>query len=151
MVSDQQTDADVYAIREVVRLLYASISGPADQAPDWDLNASLFAPVGRSLVVHTRADGSRHLELLTCDEFRRSRDAYLSTHAFYEIETHSDVIVEGNIAHVMSYYASRHNLDDAPFEHGVNSIELVRLDGMWRVVFIMWEAGQIAQSLRRRQ
>ena len=113
-----QTDADARDIRDVVRQLYASISGPADQAPDWELNASLFAPVGRSLVVHTREDGSRHLELLTCAEFRRSRDPYLSTHAFYEIETRSDIIVEGNIAHVMSYYASRHDPDDAPFEPG---------------------------------
>ena len=52
-----QTDADARDIRDVVRQLYASISGPADQAPDWELNASLFAPVGRSLVVHTREVG----------------------------------------------------------------------------------------------
>jgi hypothetical protein len=48
------------------------------------------------------------------------------------METRSDFIVEGNIAHVMNCYASRRNLGEAPFEHGVNSSELGRLDGIRR-------------------
>ena len=139
---------DASDIQNVVQLLYQAISGPAGPR-DWELSASLFVPEGRMIVAHKHEDGSLELQPLSVDDYRRTRAPFFNANAFYECETYSDVQIIGNLAHVVSHYASRHSPDEAPFETGVNFIQLVRTQEGWKIVNTMWEAGQIAAQLAR--
>ena len=139
---------DASEIQNVVNLLYQAISGPAGPR-DWELSARLFAPNGRMVVAHQHSDGSLELQPLSVDDYRRTRAPYFSANDFYEREAHSDVQIIGNLAHVVSHYESRHHPDEAPFETGVNFIQLVRLEDGWKILHTMWEAGQIAIKLGR--
>ena len=48
--------------------------------------------------------------------------------------------VFGDFAHAWSTYESRRKQDDEkPFMRGINSIQLVRIQGRWWVANIMWE------------
>jgi hypothetical protein len=138
---------DVAAIRAIVRQIYDSISGPAGPR-DWELNDRAFAPGGSMVVAHKQPGGSVMLQPLSVEEYRRTREPYFTANAFYEIETRANVRIEGNLAQVLSYYESRHDLNEPPFETGVNCISLAKLPEGWRVIFTMWEAGQIGSKLR---
>ena len=139
---------DASEIQNVVRLLYQAISGPAGPR-DWELSASLFVPEGRMIVAHKQSDGSLELQRLSVDDYKRTRAPYFNANAFYERETYSDVQIIGNLAHVVSHYESRRDPDEAPFERGVNFIQLVRTQEGWKILNTMWEAGQVAAQLAR--
>jgi hypothetical protein len=138
---------DVLEVQKVVNLLYQAISGPAGPR-DWELSASLFVPEGRMVVAHKQSDGSVRLQPLSVDDYRRSRTPYFSANAFYEKESYSDVHIVGNLAHVISYYESRRDPAEPPFETGVNFIQLVRTSEGWKVLHTIWEAGQLAAQLQ---
>lgn len=144
--STAPTSGDLAAIRTVVHQVYQAISGPAGPR-DWKLLARMFAPEGRMLVAHKQSDGTVTLQSLSVSDYRRTREPYFQSNPFYEEETHAEVQVIGNLAHVLSYYESRRAPGEPPFETGVNSIQLARTGAGWRVVFTMWEAGLIAASL----
>lgn len=136
---------DVDAIRRVLQEAYATISGPAGER-DWDRQARCFIPEARSIVVHRDASGER-LELLTVDGYRDSRGPFLEAHSFWETETRCDVIVEGDLAVAMSHYESRWDPAQPPFETGVNSVQLIRMSGEWKIASIMWTAGAAARQV----
>lgn len=133
---------------ELTRALYACISGPAGAPRNWELQDSLFAPGGHSYVLHRTDDGNREAEVLTPDEYRRTRQPYFDANDFYEVEVAHHATIRGDIAHVFSEYESRRTPDGPAFDRGVNGIMLVRIGGRWRVTSISWEAGPIASSLR---
>ena len=142
-----QTNTDEAAIRQVIREVYKAISGPAGPR-DWEQYARCFVPEGRMVVAHRQPDGSVELQPLSVEEYRRTREPYFSANAFYEIETRCDVTIEGSIALAFSYYESRHDLNQPPFETGVNCLQFARTRDGWRIVQTMWEAGQIGSRLR---
>ncbi|HET9424708.1 MAG TPA: hypothetical protein VFO55_04990 [Gemmatimonadaceae bacterium] len=136
---------DVQQIRALLQASYAAISGPAGRR-DWEAHARYFIPEGRSHVVHS-GDGSDRVETMTEAQYRDSRDPFFRTHSFWETETRCDVIVEGDLAVAMSHYESRWAESEPPFETGVNSVQLARLDGEWKIVSIMWTAGVAAERV----
>ena len=136
---------DIEQIRAVMQATYAAISGPAGPR-DWDAHAGQAVPECRSHVLH-RGDGASRLETMTEAQYRASRDPFLRTHSFWEIETRCDVLVEGDVAVAMSHYESRWKESDPPFETGVNAVQLVRLGGTWKIVSIMWTAGEAARQV----
>ena len=140
------TAVDEEAIRKVVRQIYEAISGPAG-ARNWALMARAFVPEGRMVVVHRDNEGGVQLQPLTVADYERTRAPYFNANAFYENETRSDITVEGNLAHAISHYESRRDPAEAPFDSGVNFVQLVRTSDGWRVLSTMWEAGQVAASL----
>jgi hypothetical protein len=137
---------DKEEIRKVVRQIYGAISGPAGPR-NWAFMARSFAPEGRLIVVHKQADGSIKLQPLTVADYERTRSPYFNENAFYENETRSDIVIEENLAHAISYYESRHAPAEPPFDTGVNFIQLVRTSDGWRVLSTMWEAGAVATRL----
>lgn len=138
---------DIEQIRAVMQATYAAISGPAGPR-DWDAHANQAVPECRSHVLH-RGDGSSRLETMTEAQYRASRDPFFRTHSFWETETRCDVLIEGDVAVAMSHYESRWNETEPPFETGVNAVQLVRLDGEWKIVSIMWTAGEAARQVAR--
>ena len=136
---------DVEQIRALLANAYAAISGPAGSR-DWAGHARHFADHARSVVIH-RGGESERLELLTEAQYRDSRAPFFRKHGFWETETRCDVIVEGDLAVAMSHYDCRWDPAEPPFETGVNSVQLARLGGEWKIVSIMWTAGMAARQV----
>jgi hypothetical protein len=116
-------------IKATVLAAYNVISGPAGRR-DWDRFADLFAPGAR--LVHGE-------KVMTPEEFAKGSTPYLNEHGFFERPVSERVEVYKDMAHVWSAYESRHNsTDDKPFATGVNSFQLVRRNGQWKILTILW-------------
>lgn len=127
-----QVDDDA-AIASVISDVYAVISGPAGPR-DWVKFKALFVPEGRLVPV-----GARGATVLTPDGYIERAGAMMAKEGFFESEIARRVERYGNVAHVFSTYESRHAPGDGPFARGINSIQLVRVAGQWRVLQITWQ------------
>ena len=136
------TASDADEIRRLVHEIYAAISGPAGER-DWSAHSKHFAPGARSYVLHRGPNGDE-LKAYSQDEYAQSRAPFFRTHSFWEIETRSEIRVDGPLATALSYYDSFWDRSKPPFESGLNIIQLVRLNGEWKIASIMWEARSAA-------
>lgn len=132
-------------VRAVLTKSYAAISGPAG-ARDWPAHERFYTPDARLFVVH-RDGAADRVEALTHADYRDTRGPFFEKHDFWETETRCDVIIEGDLAVAMSHYESRWAESAPPFETGVNSVQLVRVDGQWKIASIMWTAGAAARRV----
>lgn len=131
--------ADVMSADAVVKALYATISGPPGPR-DWQRLRSLFAPDGRLAAIVPQRGGGVRTALMTVDDYVRRAGPRLEQEGFFEQEIARTAQVFGDLAHVFSTYEIRRSLADAkPLLRGINSIQLVRLDGRWAVLQILWE------------
>ena len=130
---------DVESIDAICKALYASISGPAGQARDWNRVRSLFHRHHKMLPV-VRGRSGMQAVALTVDDYVQRSGPMLERDGFFEQEIARQVLQFGDLAHVWSTYAGRRALADAePFLRGINSIQLVREGGRWWVLQIAWE------------
>ena len=121
--------AEEQEINATVLAVYNVISGPAGRR-DWDRFTPLFAPGAR--LIHGE-------KVMTPDEFAKASQPYLAEHGFFERPVANSIQRYGNIAHVWSPYESRNKSDDEkPFKRGVNSFQLVRVGGQWKILTILW-------------
>jgi hypothetical protein len=131
--------ADVASVDAIVKALYDVISGPAGQARNWNRLRSLCLPSAKLLPIVKTAAGSRLVPLAIDDYIQRS-GPMLEQQGFFEQEIARRSETFGDFAHVWSTYAGRRALADAePFLRGINSIQLVRQDGRWWVLHVLWQ------------
>ena len=131
--------ADVESIDAICKALYASISGPAGQARDWNRVRSLFHRHHKMLPI-VRGRSGMQVVALTVDDYVQRSGPMLERDGFFEQEQARQVLQFGDLVHVWSTYAGRRALADAePFLRGINSIQLVREVGRWWVLQIAWE------------
>src|SRR5215472_11780197 len=123
--------ADGDSIDTAVRAVYDVISGPAGTR-DWARFRSLFAEGARLIPIRVTADVSSAAPM-TPDEYAQRAGANFEKTAFYESEAARRVETFGNIAHVFSTYESRRASGEKPFARGINSFQLVRVGGAWKV------------------
>jgi hypothetical protein len=117
-------------IKATVLAAYNVISGPAGRR-DWDRFNELFAPGAR--LIH----GDK---VMTPEEFGKASKPYLDEHGFFERPVSNRIEKYKDIAHVWSAYESRHQSnDEKPFTTGVNSFQLVRRNGQWKILTIFWQ------------
>jgi hypothetical protein len=136
------TTSDENEIGALIHAIYAAISGPAGER-DWAAHSKHFAPEARSYVLHRGPNGDE-LQAYTQDQYARSRGPFFRTHSFWEIETRCEIRVDGPLATASSYYDSFWDPAEPPFESGLNTIQLVKLDGKWKIASITWEARSAA-------
>jgi hypothetical protein len=121
--------AEEQDINATVLAVYNVISGPAGRR-DWDRFTPLFAPGAR--LIHGE-------KVMTSDEFAKASQPYFQEHGFFERPVANTIQRYGNMAHVWSPYESRNKSDDEkPFARGVNSFQLVRVGGQWKILTILW-------------
>ncbi len=122
--------SDEFDIQATVLATYNVISGPAGRR-DWNRFKELFAPGAR--LIHKD-------KVMTPDEFSTESQKYFAEHGFFERPVSTRVDRYRDIAQVWSAYESRNNSnDDKPFARGVNSFHLVKRDGRWQVLTILWQ------------
>lgn len=132
--------ADVASVDAIVKAVYDVISGPAGAARDWNRMRSLFHPDARLVPVIGSGDDKR-ARLLTVDDYVRRSGPMLERDGFFEREVARTATTFGDITHVWSTYEGRRAAADAtPFLRGINSFQLVRQQGRWFVLQILWQS-----------
>lgn len=122
-----------------MRAIYDVISGPAGPR-DWNRLRSLCVPEAR-LTSTAKGPGSESepVRLLTVDDYVQRGGRFFSTHPFYESAIVNRVQRFGNIAQVLSSYASSSGPTEKPFARGINSFQLFNDGTRWWVLSILWD------------
>jgi hypothetical protein len=131
--------ADVASVDSIIAAVYDVISGPAGKQRDWDRMKSLFVPGARLIPTGPKQSGGYGSRVLTVDEYIQRASGFMAKEAFYEREAARKTEEFGQIVHVFSTYESRHAPGDAPFQRGINSIQLMNDGTRWWVVTIFWQ------------
>ncbi len=126
------------SIDSTVKAVYAVISGPAGPR-DWARFRALFADGARLIPVRVKGPESTAV-ILTPDDYIKRASPNFEKNGFFESEVSRRVEEFGAVAHVFTTYESRHAAGEKPFARGINSIQLVRLDGRWKVMTILWDS-----------
>ena len=130
---DPQGPGDMAGIDQTIRAVYAVISGPPGQKRDFDRMRSLFAP--NALL---RAIGPKGVRGGTLDDYIARSGPILEKEGFTEQELGRRVELYGNLATVWSSYDGR-TASGSFHERGINSFQLVKVDGKWLVASILWQ------------
>jgi len=125
--------ADLAGINQTIHDVYAVISGPAGQKRDFDKMRSLFAPNALLRVITPK--GIRGGDL---DNYIAKSGPILEKEGFNEHELGRRTEVYGNLATVWSSYDGR-TQSGSFHERGINSFQLVKVDGKWLVASILWQ------------
>ena len=127
------TEADLAGIDQAIRGVYAVISGPPGQKRDFDRMRTLFAP-GATL----KAIGPKGLHGGTLEDYISRNAKILEEKGFTERELGRRTEVWGGLATAWSAYDGR-TADGSFHERGINSFQLVKIDGRWVVASILWQ------------
>jgi hypothetical protein len=133
--------ADLAGIDAAIRGVYEVISGPPGQKRDFDKMRSLFAP-GATM----KAIGSKGLRGGTVEDYISRNSAILEKEGFTERELGRRVEVWGGLATAWSAYDGR-TANGSFHERGINSFQLVKVDGKWLVASILWQEETPANPL----
>ena len=121
--------------------LYSVISGGAGEKRDWVAFKDMFAADARMRVVARLPDGQSRLVTLTPDDYVTRSGPSLERDGFFEKEAKRTLVSYGDLVHVWSSYeALRKPEDEKPFMRGVNSIQLAKIEGKWKILSIAWSS-----------
>lgn len=129
----QPRKADLAGIDAAIRGLYDVISGPPGQKRDFDRMRSLFAPGATMKAIGPKGLHGGSVE----DYIARDRDI-LEREGFTECELGRRLQVWGGLATAWSSYDGR-TANGSFHERGINSFELVKIDGKWVIASILWQ------------
>ena len=127
------TKADLAGIDQTIRGVYEVISGPPGQKRDFDRMRSLFAPTATLKAIGPKGLHGGSVE----DYISRNKDV-LEKMGFTERELGRRTEVWGGLATAWSAYDGR-TADGSFHERGINSFQLVKIDGKWLVASILWQ------------
>jgi hypothetical protein len=133
--------ADLAAIDQAIHAVYDVISGPPGQKRDFDKMRSLFAP-GATL----KAIGPKGLHGGSVEDYITRNAAVLEKEGFTERELGRRVEIWGGLATAWSAYDGR-TANGSFHERGINSFQLVKVDGKWLVASILWQEETPANPL----
>ncbi|MEO8194703.1 MAG: hypothetical protein ABI681_12700 [Gemmatimonadales bacterium] len=136
---------DVASIESIIATDYELISDRADEPRDWHRMRTLFHPNAHLIPIERDSDGKVIANVMTLDEFIKSRTPLLAAGAFYEWETAREERREGRMAHVWSSYEAARAPGGESIRRGVNSIQLWNDGSRWWILSITWDAISAAQ------
>lgn len=137
--------ADTASVDAIVSALSASVSHAADASPDFDRMRRIFLYVG--MLVPPKAAGA-DFRAMDVDQFAERYEKSVAARkekgepavGFFEREVARRTDCFGNICQVFSTYESRRSpSDSAPFQRGINSIQLLRDGSRWWIASIVWD------------
>jgi hypothetical protein len=132
-LAPSQNAADLAAIDQAIHAVYDVISGPAGQKRDFDKMRSLFAP-GATM----KAIGPKGLRGGSVEDYIARNQAVLEKEGFNERELGRRVEIWGGLATAWSAYDGR-TANGSFHERGINSFQLVKVEGKWLVASILWQ------------
>jgi len=141
IAASPQSKADLAGINQAIQGVYDVISGPPGQKRDFDRMRSMFAP-GATL----KAIGPKGLRGGSLEDYISRNAAILEKEGFTERELGRRVEVWGGLATAWSAYDGR-TANGSFHERGINSFQLVKVDGKWLVASILWQEETPANPL----
>ena len=133
--------ADLAGINQAIKGVYDVISGPPGQKRDFDRMRSMFAPGATLKVI-----GPKGLRGGSLEDYISRNAAILEKEGFTERELGRRVEVWGGLATAWSAYDGR-TANGSFHERGINSFQLVKVDGKWLVASILWQEETPANPL----
>ncbi|MDX1438593.1 MAG: hypothetical protein R3284_01705 [Rubricoccaceae bacterium] len=131
---------DLTTIEGTIEALYHVISGPEGFEIDEATFHSIFTDDARLSATYITREGSQGYISWSPAEYLESVWNGPRERGFFEVEAARTVEEFDNIVHVFSTYESRWNEDDEePFQRGINSIQMVKRDGRYYIVSILWQ------------
>ncbi|KQC15770.1 MAG: hypothetical protein WCY97_06655 [Methanothrix sp.] len=132
----EESGQDLRMIEELTNSLYSCISFRQGEKPELARLKSLFIKEG--ILINNNDDPL----IFTIYQFVEAIEEQLSAgslRSFSEREVAERTDIFGKVAHRFSTYEARFDPDDPePLTVGINSIQLVKVDGSWRVSSIVW-------------
>ncbi|MFI5308117.1 MAG: hypothetical protein ACHQ53_12230 [Polyangiales bacterium] len=135
----QETDnRDQRQLDELIRRFYEVISFEDGGTPDWESMACLFSKHARITRVTPEA-----IDYMDLSSFRSMAEELLEVGAFtsfFERELTRRTDRFGDVIHIASAYETRVSPTARDYlERGVNSLQLIREDGRWKIVSLCWD------------
>ena len=125
--------ADLAGIDQAIRGVYDVISGPPGQKRDFDRMRSMFAPGALLRVI-----GPKGLRGGTLEDYIAAERPDPRKGRLHRARARPRIEVCGNLATVWSAYDGR-TASGSFHERGINSFQLVKVDGKWLVASILWQ------------
>lgn len=138
-------DAEEEAINQAVRDAYAVISYAEGETPDYEAVRNTFTPNATFLNFRPGT-----LQSYLIDDFVTGLEGMVNNGQitmFYEEEVTGKTEYFGKIAHRISTYVTYLNTRDTVFERGVNSFQLVKIDGEWIINSVIWDVERPTQPI----
>lgn len=137
--NDEQSSAPTNGqLDELMRHFYEVISFEEGGAPDWQRMQHLFSEHARITRITPEA-----IDYMDLDTFRNMAEELIEVGAFtrfYEHEVARRTDRFGDVMHVASAYETKISPDAVDYlERGVNSLQLVREKGTWKIVSLCWD------------
>jgi hypothetical protein len=129
---------DVSSPDAIIKAMYDNISGPAGKR-NWYRERSLFLEGARLIPIGKRVHKEGELQIMSIDEWIEDAKDFLEENDFYESEIMRQISRFGNIIQAFSTYEARNSEGGAPIARGINSIQLLKKDGRWWIVTVMWD------------
>lgn len=139
---------DVATPEAAILAAYASLARPPGEKYDWERFRSLHLP-SAVLVPNTEQTGgtSRVLTVQGFIDWIGQPDGGDGDRGFAEEQVHIDLDTYGDIAQAMSTYQKHFWEDERILGRGINSFNLVRIDGRWWIASIAWDEENGAGSI----
>jgi len=138
---------EVADFRELTATLYRAVSAPPGER-DWATVSRCYHPQARLVRTGIDAKGSPFARVMALDAYIENVEELLKDVRFSETEIGHEAQVFGNVARVTSSYAFTWS---SPGEYrqgrGVNYFTLVRIDGRWQVMSIVWDTERPGNEL----
>lgn len=131
-------DTDRAAVEAVVESIYKTISFEPGGEPDWAGFRALMAP--GAILTPVRQGGLMSVEdfIARFQEAITVADNPFAARGFIERQLHAVTEIYSGVAHVFSTYETTY-ADGVMIGRGINSIQLARIEGAWRIVSIAWD------------
>lgn len=138
---------DRRVIEAMIREDYAMLSGPPGPRA-YDAVKHHYHPTARMVRTGVDDKGAPFVKVMTVDEHHADVDEKFAAVAFLEEELDHQCEVFGNIARVRSVYRSVYGAGPGAREgRGVNFYNLVRVNGRWKIMSIVWDNERPGLSL----
>jgi len=134
--------ADVSEIDQVIKTLYAVISGPAGPR-DWNRFRSLFHPDAYMAAFNAK----RELRKFSPAQYAQNNGPFFMQNSFNEKEIGRTMNQFGNVAQVFTSYEFNAGTNPPTNKRGMNSIELIKEKGRWFIMSISWDEESKDQAI----
>jgi hypothetical protein len=131
---------DFTQLDRLIHAFYRVVCFDEGGAPDFEALTGLFSPHAR--ITRVTPEGVDHLDVRGfCSMVRELLELGAFT-GFYERELGRTAHRYGHVFHVASAYETKTSPDAVDYlERGVNSLQILREPGGWRIVSLCWDSG----------
>jgi hypothetical protein len=133
--------------RDITATLYRAVSAAPGER-DWAAVRRIYHPEARLVRTGLDADGSPFAKVMSLDAYVENVEQLLRDVRFTEVEIGHEAEVFGNVARLTSVYEFTW---ESPAERrkgrGVNYFTLIREEGRWQVMSIVWDTERAGNDL----